>query len=84
VHGDERVGPNVVIETAELLLKNYDSNPWITYLLNHRVIVITPTTNSFGYHNNIREEIFHQKLIDPNRDFPYLIPQGQCLQSVTA
>jgi hypothetical protein len=32
----------------------------------------------------MREEIYRKQLIDPNRDFPYLIPEGQCLQSITA
>ena len=46
------------------------------------MIVITPTTNSYGYHNNIREEKLHGKIIDPNRDFPYLVRNGECLESI--
>ena len=30
LHGNEQLGPTVVMEFARLLLENYDKNPWIT------------------------------------------------------
>lgn len=45
-----------------MLLKNYESNAWINYLLNHRVIVIIPMTNAQGYYLNEREEF---RWVDP-------------------
>jgi len=46
IHGDERVGPNAAMETALLLLSEYGKNEWITYLVDNRIIVITPMTNA--------------------------------------
>lgn len=46
IHGDERIGPNSVIELADILLSEYGKNPWITYLVNNRIIVLTPMTNA--------------------------------------
>lgn len=42
-------------------------NPWLSQLLDKRVIIMTPMTNHQGYYKNQREE----NGVDPNRDFPF-------------
>jgi len=85
VHGDEVVGPNAVAYLASYLLKNYRKDPWITYLLQNRVIVIMPAANANGFYNDYREEFYEQTSIDPNRDFPYnLDEQQKCMESLAA
>eukprot|EP00916_Digyalum_oweni_P004935 GHVL01008842.1.p1 GENE.GHVL01008842.1~~GHVL01008842.1.p1 ORF type:complete len:498 (+),score=104.33 GHVL01008842.1:60-1553(+) len=80
VHGNERLGPNAVTELSGFLTKNYEKSFEIQYLLDNRAIYITPTTNAYGYANNVREE----RGVDPNRDFPYKKPSSKCMQTVTA
>ena len=37
-----------------MLLDNYEKDSWIRYLVDNRVIVMTPMTNSYGYYYNER------------------------------
>ena len=72
VHGNERLGPNIVTYFAEYLLYNYQSKPFIKKLLQEREIIITPFFNAQGYHYNKRTESTDLgDNIDINRDFPY-------------
>jgi predicted deacylase len=71
LHGNERLGPVVSYYLIEFLLSNYERDDWITYLLKHREIVITPMTNAVGYAYGRREESQGSGSWDINRDFPY-------------
>lgn len=72
VHGDERLGPNIVTYLAEYLVSNYKSDPFVKKLLQQRTILITPFVNAQGYFRNRRkEESDTGMLVDINRDFPY-------------
>jgi hypothetical protein len=54
---------------------------WLARLASTRRIVIIPTANALGYSQNVREE----NHIDPNRDFPFDIEQGneaRCMQTI--
>ncbi len=100
VHGDERIGPSASIELILLLLENYKTSDWINHLLNTRIIVITPMTNPHGYYANIREEYLLEDATenswtltkdrynlthkDINRDFPYLVKNNECFETVGA
>ena len=59
LHGDERVGPNVVLELAQVLIDNYGENELITKLIDNTLIVMTPMTNAYGYYNSIRVIILY-------------------------
>ncbi|KAF1792689.1 Peptidase M14, carboxypeptidase A [Phytophthora cactorum] len=84
VHGNERVGPQVVVALAELLLSHAsrtDGNPWLKHLVKTRTIVIVPTANAYGYNHNVRRELD----VDPNRDFPYnLGDDKECMVTTAA
>jgi len=81
LHGNERVGPTTLIEVTKYMLSSHAVSPWISYLLNHRVIIMTPMSNAAGYAASRRQE----GAIDPNRDFPFLIgDESQCMASIVA
>ncbi|KAI9921433.1 hypothetical protein PsorP6_000840 [Peronosclerospora sorghi] len=84
VHGNERVGPLVVVALAELLLSHAsrsDGNPWLRHLVQTRTIMIVPTANAYGYDHNVRRELD----ADPNRDFPYnLNASDECMVTMAA
>ncbi|CEG39105.1 hypothetical protein L915_20196 [Plasmopara halstedii] len=84
VHGNERVGPQVVVELAALLLSHAsrsDGNPWLQHLVKTRTIVIVPTANANGYNHNARRELD----VDPNRDFPYNLEDNtKCMVTTAA
>ncbi|POM72898.1 Hypothetical protein PHPALM_10320 [Phytophthora palmivora] len=83
LHGNERVGPQVVVALAELLLSHAgrtDGNPWLQHLVKTRTIVIIPTANAYGYNHNVRREL----KMDPNRDFPYNLKSDQCMVTMAA
>jgi hypothetical protein len=54
LHGDEKVGPNLCIEFIELMLENYESSKWIKFLMDNRMIILTPMTNAYGYYQGMR------------------------------
>lgn len=54
LHGDERLGPVVLIELAEFLCDFYHKDNWIKRLLSSRRIVMTPMTNVQGFKNKHR------------------------------
>ncbi|OWZ00286.1 hypothetical protein PHMEG_00028557, partial [Phytophthora megakarya] len=83
LHGNERVGPQVVVALAELLLSHAsrdDGNSWLQHLVKTRTIVIIPTPNAYGYNHNVRRELG----VDPNRDFPYNLDDDQCMVTMAA
>eukprot|EP00826_Nyctotherus_ovalis_P027952 TRINITY_DN2193_c0_g1_i13.p1 TRINITY_DN2193_c0_g1~~TRINITY_DN2193_c0_g1_i13.p1 ORF type:complete len:553 (+),score=107.15 TRINITY_DN2193_c0_g1_i13:157-1815(+) len=83
LHGDEVLGPNIVIYLLEYLLKNYNKDPWVTYLVNKRRLVAMPVPNSQGYFFGRREEVHEGVKYDPNRDFPYDSASSDCLKTLT-
>ncbi|SDU77607.1 M14 family metallopeptidase [Jiangella alkaliphila] len=54
-HAREWVTPLVAIETAERLLRNYRSNPFIRQLVRNLDIFIIPTVNPDGTHYSIHD-----------------------------
>ena len=76
LHGNERIGPHVSYYLIEYLVSNFGKDAYLTNLLRTREIVITPSTNAYGFAHNKREEQTvtnsnQLKTYDPNRDFPY-------------
>ena len=79
-------------ENYSEIINNTDYNKyytykWLSYLLDNRIIIFTPFTNSYGYFYNIREEKVNDSLKDPNRDFPYFskyIDNYTCFETITA
>jgi len=82
VHGNEVLGPNIVVYLLEYLLENYNKDTWITYLINNRKLVVMPSANAQGYYYNRREEIVQGMPLDPNRDFPYDSQPSKCLNTI--
>jgi hypothetical protein len=80
LHGNERVGPNAVMELAIYMLDHYNTNSWMKRLVDTRAVWIFPTTNAKGYNDNVREE----NGIDPNRDFAYDQTPDMCMRTWTA
>jgi hypothetical protein len=83
LHGDEWVGPVTLLTLAELLVAAAEPasasfNPWLSRLVNTRVVVMLVVSNPQGYFHHAREE--NGK--DPNRDFPF--EQPNCMRTVTA
>jgi predicted deacylase len=52
VHGDERIGPVASTHFIDYLLMNFGKDAYVTKLLKNREIIVTPTTNAWGYHHN--------------------------------
>ncbi|CEL94616.1 unnamed protein product [Vitrella brassicaformis CCMP3155] len=80
LHGNERLGPPVCTYLAEFLCERYGKNDKVTWLMDNRVLWMTPMTNPIGVANDQREE----NNIDPNRDFPYRAPPDACMATMTA
>jgi hypothetical protein len=53
---------------------------WLAMLVKTRSIYIIPAANCIGYTFNRRDDMG----VDPNRDFPYVRKDNNCLQSSTA
>lgn len=80
LHGNERIGPNAVLELMVLLAENANAkNPWILHLVNTRSITLMPMTNAYGYAHNTRGE----NGIDTNRDYNYMTAP-QCMETMTS
>lgn len=67
MHGDEIVGRELMVLFIQDLLKNYDTDPQITKLLDHTEIHIMPSMNPDGAHLGKRG---NGNNVDLNRDFP--------------
>lgn len=88
LHGDEVVGPHVVLAFLEHMLENYDKDTYIQRMVNTRVLTLIPMTNAIGFFRNERTE---QQIgtngtlnIDPNRDFGFSQQPEMCMQTVCA
>ena len=87
--GTSRVGPNVAYYLIEYLASNFKKDPHITYLLQHREIIITPMTNALGYYANeekeqtrVSETSKRSIWREPHHDFPYGQEAIRCLNTV--
>lgn len=67
-HGNEPISIEAPYYLIEFLLKNYESNDFIRYLLDHREIYVMPVVNPWGWENNERNDFNSE---DVNRDYPY-------------
>lgn len=83
LHGDERIGPNAVMELAILLTEATTEaehpDAWLRHLLNSRAIYLMPMTNAQGYAQNQREELD----VDTNRDYNYM-KSPECMETMTS
>ena len=58
VHGDEVVGPQVVVAYIEFMARAYASgDPHVRRMLKSRIVTLVPTANAIGYELGLREEI---------------------------
>lgn len=70
-HGDEIVGLEVLLATAELLLSSYGNDPWLTELVDRREIYFVPLANPFGFRHGTRSSPGTEGSEDMNRDHIY-------------
>ena len=54
IHGDERLGPNIVTYLAEYLIDRNQNDVEITNLIKNRMIILYPMSNPSGYYYNQR------------------------------
>jgi hypothetical protein len=69
VHGDEKIGWAVAFEFLKYLVRNYGSDPEVTYLVNNREIWVMPMTNPDGYVSNSR---YNGHNVDCNRNWGWM------------
>jgi hypothetical protein len=69
IHGDELVGPELVIRFARELCNNYQNNTAYANLINTRQIWLLPLINPDGRVNNER---YNENGVDVNRDMGYM------------
>ena len=55
-NGAAQVGPHVAYYLIEYLASNFNKDPYITYLLQHREIIVTPMTNAVGFYQGRESE----------------------------
>jgi hypothetical protein len=68
-HGDEKIGWAVAFEFLKYLLRNYGTNPEVTYLVDNREIWILPMFNPDGYISNNRS---NGHGVDMNRNWGWM------------
>lgn len=54
IHGDEVLGPNILINLVEFLLQKNEEEEDITELIKSRLIIILPISNPSGFYMNRR------------------------------
>ena len=69
IHGDEVIGPEIVIRLAEDICADYGTNPTITDLIDNREIWLYCMVNPDGRVNNVRT---NNNGVDCNRDAGYM------------
>ncbi len=70
-HGNEVVGVEVLLALARLLLESYGTDPWLTYLVDHREIYLVPMANPWGFRHGVRSGPGGEGSEDMNRDHIY-------------
>lgn len=92
IHGDELCGFNLMLRLIDYLLKNYNSDSYITNLINNVQIYINPLANPDGTYNGgnlfvTKSTRYNKNGKDLNREFPKideqptetLQPEVQCM-----
>ncbi len=69
IHGDELVGPEMVVRFARELCNNYSTNSFYSELINSRQIWLIAMINPDGRVNNDR---YNENGVDVNRDMGYM------------
>ena len=54
IHGNERLGANIIMYLAEYLLTNNLDDEYITNLIKNRLLILLPMANPYGYYHNVR------------------------------
>jgi len=72
IHGDETIGPEIVIRFARHLCLQYNDDPYITNLINEREIWLYYMVNPDGRENMSR---YNANGVDCNRDWGYMWDQ---------
>ncbi len=73
VHGDEYISMEIMLLLMEYLTSHYDSNPYVTELVNTREIWIQPSVNPDGHYLGIRRNANN---VDLNRNHGYMYHSG--------
>ncbi|GJQ15748.1 hypothetical protein GpartN1_g7539.t1 [Galdieria partita] len=83
LHGDEPVGTLSSFYFIKTLVEQSFRDPWLSMLLNTRIVTVIPMTNAVGYDHNVRGESEGMvELMDPNRDFPFDQDPDKCMKTV--
>lgn len=88
LHGDEVVGPHVVLAFIEHMVESYATDGFVKRMVDTRLVTLIPMTNAVGFSNGerIERQIEGNKtlLLDPNRDFGFAQDPEKCMQTVAA
>lgn len=87
LHGDEPIGTLSSFYFIKTLVEQSLEDPWLSMLLNTRLVTVVPMTNAVGYAHHLRGETEQGDDyygMDPNRDFPFDQDPQQCMQTVAA
>lgn len=84
LHGDEVIGPQVVLAYIEYMALNYHTDPFVTRMVDTRLVTLVPMTNAIGFFNGQRTELQGEMQYDPNRDFGFDQVSTKCMQTVAA
>jgi hypothetical protein len=69
IHGDEYISMEIMVLLMEYLTSNYDSDPYVTELVNTREIWVQPSVNPDGHHLGTRS---NANGVDMNRNHGYM------------
>lgn len=100
IHGDERVGPASVLAFVEFVCHERETNSWLDFLVNNRIVTVVPMLNAIGYEKNVREEVQYgntskvgvngeaalgaETEFDANRDFAFDQDPQKCMRTLAA
>lgn len=86
VHGDEVIGPQVVLAYLEMVAAKVAAGElYFKRMVKTRVVVALPMVNAVGFYRQERgERQTGGKVIDPNRDFAFDQDPKKCMQTLAA
>ncbi|EME26725.1 carboxypeptidase M [Galdieria sulphuraria] len=87
LHGDEPIGTLSSYYFIKTLVEHSPRDPWLSMLLNTRMVTVIPMTNAVGYSHGVRgesEQGTDYLGMDPNRDFPFDQEPNNCMRTVAA